>query len=81
MFIGNSAKYSDIGHPFGFLKASTNLQTVNLFVMPYNYPALIPLLGERTSLASRHADGSVSVDCGITSDVPLSYDYLITIKM
>ena len=53
VFIGNSAKYSDIGHPFGFLKASTNLQTVNLFVMPYNYPALIPLLGERTSLASR----------------------------
>lgn len=46
VFIGNSAKYSDIGHPFGYMKASTNLQAVNLFVMPYNYPALIPLLGE-----------------------------------
>ena len=46
MFVSNSAKYSDIGHPFGYLKASTNLNCVNLFVMPYNYPALLPLLGE-----------------------------------
>ena len=45
VFIGNSAKYSDIGHPCGYLKASSNLQTVNLFVMPYNFPVLIPLLG------------------------------------
>lgn len=46
MFVANSAKYSDIGHPFGYLKASSNLSVVNLFVMPYNYPVLLPLLGE-----------------------------------
>ena len=46
MFISNSGKYSDIGHAFGYMKASTNLQTVNLFVMPYNYPIVIALLDE-----------------------------------
>ncbi|XP_046568892.1 integrator complex subunit 6-like [Haliotis rubra] len=46
VFIGNSAKYSDICHPFGYLKASSVLSCVNLFVMPYNYPILLPLLEE-----------------------------------
>lgn len=45
----NSAKYSDLGQPFGYLKASTALNCVNLFVMPYNYPVLLPLLGETTA--------------------------------
>ena len=35
-----------MGHPFGYLKASTSLQCVNLFVMPYNYPVLLPLLDD-----------------------------------
>ena len=34
------------GHPFGYLKASTNLLSVNLFILPYNYPVLLPLLDE-----------------------------------
>lgn len=42
----NSYKNSEVGHPFGYLKASTNLNCVNLFVMPYNYPVLLPLLDE-----------------------------------
>lgn len=46
VFIANSAKYSDLGHPFGYMKASTSLGCVNLFIMPYNYPVLIPLLDE-----------------------------------
>lgn len=46
MYIPNSSKNSDVGHPFGYLKASTTLQTVNLFVMPYNYPVLLPLLDD-----------------------------------
>jgi integrator complex subunit 6 len=46
VFVSNSAKYSDIGHPFGYLKAGTSLKTVNLIVMPYNYPVLLPLLDE-----------------------------------
>ncbi|KAF7287926.1 integrator complex subunit 6 [Rhynchophorus ferrugineus] len=46
VFVTNSYKNSDVGHPFGYLKASTNLSCVNLFVMPYNYPVLLPLLDE-----------------------------------
>lgn len=46
VYVSNSAKYSDTGHPFGYLKASSALACVNLFVMPYNYPVLLPLLDE-----------------------------------
>lgn len=46
VFVANSYKSSEVGHPFGYLKASTNLACVNLFVMPYNYPVLLPLLEE-----------------------------------
>lgn len=45
-FIKGSSPNSEIGYPFGYLKASTNFQTVNLFVLPYNYPVLLPLLGK-----------------------------------
>ncbi|XP_050299133.1 integrator complex subunit 6 isoform X2 [Anthonomus grandis grandis] len=46
VFVANSYKTTEVGHPFGYLKASTNLSCVNLFVMPYNYPVLLPLLDE-----------------------------------
>ncbi|CAH1103951.1 unnamed protein product [Psylliodes chrysocephalus] len=46
VFVANSYKNSEVGHPFGYLKASTNITCVNLFVMPYNYPVLLPLLDE-----------------------------------
>ncbi|MBN3305492.1 INT6 protein, partial [Amia calva] len=46
VFVCNSAKYSDLGQPFGYLKASTALSCVNLFVMPYNFPVLLPLLDD-----------------------------------
>lgn len=46
MFVANSYKNTEVGHPFGYLKASTTLSCVNLFVMPYNYPVLLPLLDE-----------------------------------
>ncbi|XP_078380426.1 integrator complex subunit 6-like isoform X2 [Oculina patagonica] len=46
-FILNSCKkVGEVGFPFGYLKASTNLQTVNLFVMPYNFPVLFPIVDE-----------------------------------
>uniref|UniRef100_A0A671KAC4 Integrator complex subunit 6-like n=1 Tax=Sinocyclocheilus anshuiensis TaxID=1608454 RepID=A0A671KAC4_9TELE len=32
--------------PFGYLKAGTALNCVNLFVMPYNYPVVLPLLDD-----------------------------------
>ncbi|XP_052461956.1 integrator complex subunit 6 isoform X2 [Carassius gibelio] len=46
VFVCNSAKYGDLGQPFGYLKASTALNCVNLFVMPYNYPVVLPLLDD-----------------------------------
>ncbi|KAJ8347926.1 hypothetical protein SKAU_G00265150 [Synaphobranchus kaupii] len=46
VFVNNSGKHSDLGQPFGYLKASTTLTCVNLFVMPYNYPVLLPLLDD-----------------------------------
>ncbi|CAH1245517.1 INTS6 [Branchiostoma lanceolatum] len=45
-FVPSSGRYSDIGHPFGYLKASMSMTCVNLFIMPYNYPVLLPLLDE-----------------------------------
>jgi len=45
VFVAGSGKYSDVGCPFGYLKASSTSQVVNLIVMPYNYPLLVPLLG------------------------------------
>ncbi|CAK1544644.1 unnamed protein product [Leptosia nina] len=47
VFVANSScKNSEVSHPFGYLKASTNLTCVNLFVLPYNYPVLLPLLDD-----------------------------------
>ncbi|CAG4965219.1 unnamed protein product [Colias eurytheme] len=47
VFVGNSGcKNAEVSHPFGYLKASTNLTCVNLFVLPYNYPVLLPLLDD-----------------------------------
>lgn len=46
-YVPNSgSKINELGSPFGYLKASTNLMTVNLFVMPYNYPVLFQLMTE-----------------------------------
>ncbi|XP_074133450.1 integrator complex subunit 6-like [Sminthopsis crassicaudata] len=46
VFVANSGKHSGLEHPFGYLKASTSLTCVNLIVLPYNYPVLLPLLDE-----------------------------------
>ena len=45
VYIQGSSK-AESAHPFGYLKASTNLLSVNLFVLPYNYPMLLPLLDD-----------------------------------
>uniref|UniRef100_A0A2R5LEQ1 Putative dead box rna helicase n=1 Tax=Ornithodoros turicata TaxID=34597 RepID=A0A2R5LEQ1_9ACAR len=46
VFVTGSHKSCDQGHAFGYLKASTTLACVNLFVLPYNYPVLLPLLDD-----------------------------------
>lgn len=45
-FVNGSSQNSELGFPFGYLKASTNLQCVNFFVLPYNYTCIMPLLDE-----------------------------------
>ncbi len=50
VYVANSQRGSELGQPFGYLKASTNLTCVNLFVLPYNYPILLPLLDELLKL-------------------------------
>lgn len=45
VFVSNSSRApGELGAAFGYLKASTNLNCVNLFVLPYNYPALLPII-------------------------------------
>lgn len=50
--LNSSKKVGDMGFPFGYLKASSNLQTVNLFVMPYNFPVLFPIVGKNIASES-----------------------------
>lgn len=46
-FVPNSgSKPNDLGFPFGYLKANSNLMGVSLYVMPYNYPLLFQLITE-----------------------------------
>lgn len=44
IFIENSSKGCETDAPFGYLKANTTLTCVNMFVLPYNYPVIVPLL-------------------------------------
>ncbi|CAG9530756.1 unnamed protein product [Cercopithifilaria johnstoni] len=46
VFVHNSSVVGSSPAPFGYLKAATNLSCVNLFIMPYNYPFLLPLIEE-----------------------------------
>jgi hypothetical protein len=48
VFVQGSSRLgqTELGSPFGYLKASSNLTTVNLYIMPYNYPELSTLLNE-----------------------------------
>lgn len=48
MYVQGSSRHgpNELGSPFGYLKASSNLTSVNLYVMPYNYPELLVLLSE-----------------------------------
>ncbi|KAL3108672.1 hypothetical protein niasHT_019193 [Heterodera trifolii] len=45
VFVEGSFKQPGIGLPFGYLKVSSS-STVNLLVMPYNYPDLLTLLAQ-----------------------------------
>ena len=43
--MSNSGKHEGLAHSFGYLKASSGLTHVTLFVMPFNYQELLPLAG------------------------------------
>ncbi|VDO94882.1 unnamed protein product [Soboliphyme baturini] len=54
VFVCKSCVISELGAPFGYMKASSSLSCVNLFIMPYNYPHLFQLLEElRKSLSCK----------------------------
>ncbi|KAL0588325.1 Integrator complex subunit 6-like, partial [Plecturocebus cupreus] len=67
VFVTSSGKYNELGYPFGYLKASTTLTCVNLFVMPYNYPVLLPLLA-----MGFHHVGQAGLELLTSSDLPNS---------
>ncbi|KAK0403250.1 hypothetical protein QR680_016810 [Steinernema hermaphroditum] len=46
VFVMNSGPKPGMGHPFGFIKPSSNMLSVNLYIMPYNYPAILTILEE-----------------------------------
>jgi hypothetical protein len=46
VYIEDSGKEPGITHPFGYLKASSSLTHVTLFVMPFNYATLLPLISD-----------------------------------
>lgn len=48
VFVQGSSRFgpNELGSPFGYLKASTNLTSVNLYIMPYNYLELSKLLSK-----------------------------------
>ncbi|XP_065840817.1 integrator complex subunit 6-like isoform X2 [Oscarella lobularis] len=46
VYVQGSGKTAESVYPFGYLKPSTNLQCVNLLVMPYNYVVALPLLDD-----------------------------------
>ena len=47
VYISGSGRKDEVSNcPFGYLKAASNLSHVTMFVMPYNYPKLLPLIGE-----------------------------------
>jgi hypothetical protein len=49
VFVQGSSRLgpAELGSSFGYLKASSNLTTVNLYIMPYNYPELSTLLSTK----------------------------------
>ena len=64
VYIQGSSK-AESAHPFGYLKASTNLLSVNLFVLPYNYPMLLPLLDDLFKVRRVHMTGTTFNWCSL----------------
>lgn len=46
VFMRHSHPSEAIGRPFGYLKAASSGTAVNLIIMPYDYPTLVPLLSD-----------------------------------
>lgn len=69
VFVEHSSK-SGVLEPFGYVKASVTSDLVSLFVLPFNYPKLWPLLDELVSVHKmnpvpkwRYLSCSVYVSC------------------
>jgi len=58
VYIPNSSRANGVGHPFGYIKASLAHQRVSLYILPYNYPKLLPLIEEAKQTPSSTTSGS-----------------------
>jgi len=76
VFVAGSGKYNEVGYPFGYLKASSTTQVVNLVVMPYNYPLLVPLLGMHAVLFT----GALCWEWIIVASVACIFAVVCTVK-
>ena len=50
MFERNSGRFEGVHNPIGYLKAASNMASVNLYILPYNYPELFGLVEELRKL-------------------------------
>lgn len=46
VFVDGSSKFGGLGCPIGYLKPNTANNTVHLYIHPYNYPTILPLMEE-----------------------------------
>ncbi|MES1903205.1 MAG: Integrator complex subunit 6, partial [Paramarteilia canceri] len=63
-----------VKYPFGYLKSGANHNNVKLFLMPFNYPTLIPLMDELFCIHKSHPNaGWLSQFQAYLSTVPQFY--------
>ncbi|CAG8452121.1 710_t:CDS:10, partial [Ambispora gerdemannii] len=80
IYIKNSHKKGGLGMPFGFLVALDNRLSINLNILPYNYPALMRLMKDYEAIMKDHRQKSIALPTNIVkdwlryvNDIPLYY--------
>ncbi|CAG8548537.1 1835_t:CDS:10, partial [Ambispora leptoticha] len=80
IYIKNSHKKGGLGMPFGFLVALDNRLSINLNILPYNYPALMRLMKDHEAIMKDHRQKSIALPTNIVkdwlryvNDIPLYY--------
>ena len=76
VYVQHSARLPGLGAPFGYLRASPDNTSVNLFVHPYDYPVLLPLLQSLVKVCCACVwirPGSFAVECTLFGCVYFSF--------